>query len=91
MERLDFHKFIDDKPNIVIIVKLKGTNSIVVVYSEPMLSQTSQGVTNQRGAFLAVFDQKEPIENHKIFHLNKRNPQAVALPYNAYYLVVGNS
>ena len=40
---------------------------------------------------MAVFGNEDPFKNNKIFHLQKNNPQAKALVYNDYYLVVGNS
>ena len=56
-----------------------------------MMSSIPQSNVKHLGGFLAVFKEKEPSKNYKFFPLNKKNDQARSLPYNAYYLVIGNS
>ena len=50
----------DERSNIIIIIKLKNTDHIIVVYSEPMISSTPQGNVNHLGGFLGVFKEKAP-------------------------------
>lgn len=54
MKKLNFHDYVDEIENILIVVQLKNTHSFVVVYSEPMTSKTEMINLYKKGAFFAV-------------------------------------
>lgn len=54
MKKLNFHDYVDEIENILIVVQLKNTHSFVVVYSEPMISKTEMINLYKKGAFFAV-------------------------------------
>ena len=72
----------------MVIIEFTNGN-IVAVFSEAALIDDNKEANiknkGRNGAFLAV------LNTDKVYYLNKRNMRSTALPYNPYYVMVGNS
>ena len=55
MDKLNFHDSIDEVPNIMVLVKIKGMRNVIAVYSESPISKKAD--MPPKAAFFSIIDE----------------------------------